>query len=555
MASFSDNINSRTLNDYIGVYADWAITRDGGGGGGSMRVDNHNDHSDGTLVVDFSNTSFRVYAIWQTLMDTADHEVEIDAFLDTDTSHTNNYAVVLRADAISTTYDVIDGYACGIRGVNGSSNTQAYIERIDNGAGTDLATSTITGGKNTYPTIKGQAVGNTIKLFIDGVEELSVSDSTYNTQKAVGVEGRRQLGSVNSQPFWDNFAAQDVSISTVPDAITTLAATPGDTQVSLSWTAPNDGGAAITDYTGQYRVSQWGGTPLDSDDFTSQSSGTQILPRTNWTASSHGTANASGWLTYKDGSLDVLYSSSNDQWMWYDTGVVNHAAKARVKTSLTNNAIGGVVVGVDTTNPYKHIGFELVYTGAGGPGGAEDKLILYYKTGTTAGSEETILWQDTSFGFSDETFYDLELAIEGGVVTAKIDGTVVHSAALSGAFQTAMAGWDPHGAGLISYNGSTNFDDMYVFGAPASWSTFADGTSTAASMTITSLTNGTEYDFRVAAVNSVGTAAWSNVVTATPVAAGFDGSYIYAPTAKRRLRTAGGSKLSLRDATGARWEV
>lgn len=36
--------------------------------------------------------------------------------------------------------------------------------------------------------------------------------------------------------------------ATAPDAVTDLAATPGDTQVALAWSAPADGGAAITDY-------------------------------------------------------------------------------------------------------------------------------------------------------------------------------------------------------------------------------------------------------------------------------------------------------------------
>ena len=44
--------------------------------------------------------------------------------------------------------------------------------------------------------------------------------------------------------------------ATVPDTVTTLAATPGNTQVALTWTAPADGGAAITSY--DYRVN--GGT-------------------------------------------------------------------------------------------------------------------------------------------------------------------------------------------------------------------------------------------------------------------------------------------------------
>ena len=52
-----------------------------------------------------------------------------------------------------------------------------------------------------------------------------------------------------------------------------------------------------------------------------------------------------------------------------------------------------------------------------------------------------------------------------------------------------------------------------------SWTTVADGVSSATTVTVTGLTNGTTYSFRVAAVNSTGTGAYSAAITAAPAPA------------------------------------
>jgi hypothetical protein len=56
----------------------------------------------------------------------------------------------------------------------------------------------------------------------------------------------------------------------------------------------------------------------------------------------------------------------------------------------------------------------------------------------------------------------------------------------------------------------------------STWSVYADGVGTETSATIEALANDTEYRLRVAAVNGIGTANWSNVATFTPEAAGGD---------------------------------
>jgi len=102
--------------------------------------------------------------------------------------------------------------------------------------------------------------------------------------------------------------------------------------------------------------------------------------------------------------------------------------------------------------------------------------------------------------------------VSGGAVTAP--GAPTGLTATAGNAQAALSWTAP------SSNGGAAITDYIVQSSPdgTTWTTFADGTSTATSATVTGLTNGTAYTFRVAAVNSSATGTYSTTTTATPAA-------------------------------------
>ena len=93
-------------------------------------------------------------------------------------------------------------------------------------------------------------------------------------------------------------------------------------------------------------------------------------------------------------------------------------------------------------------------------------------------------------------------------------GQVTGLSAIPGGGQVALS-WAAPGNGGSAI---TDYVIEYKLASDSIWTTFADGTSTALSATVTGLANGSAYTFRVTAVNAQGTGTPSAAAAATPVA-------------------------------------
>ena len=95
-------------------------------------------------------------------------------------------------------------------------------------------------------------------------------------------------------------------------------------------------------------------------------------------------------------------------------------------------------------------------------------------------------------------------------------GTPTSLAASAGNAQVTLSFTAPTGDG-VPEDYEAQFADSSGYGG-LSWSTFSDGTSTATSIVVTGLSNGTQYSFKVRATNAEGNSAYTSTVNATPSA-------------------------------------
>jgi titin len=438
-----------------------------------------------------------------------------------------DYAVEYSANAGQAWTVFADGTSTSTSAtVTGLTNGQAYVFRVAarNAVGTSayatymtpvypigvpdqVASLTATHG-NAQVTLQWQApsannVGGITDYVIQrstdsGATWSTLSDGTntdtsyFVTQLTNGTAYQFRVSAVNSVGAGPYSASTgNVTPRTLPGAPTGLTATPGNSQIALSWTAPaSNGGAAITDY--QIQVSVAGGAYSTVTKSASTATSYTATGLTNGTAYTYrvATVNSEGASAY------VTSSSVTPQ---------------TVPLAPTNVAgtVGNGSVTVRWSAPTDSGGSVIT-----------DYLIQYSTDGTswtTVSDGTSTVLQTTVAGLTNGISYTFRVAAVSAVGTGNYSTPssafipigppgAPTNAAISGGNTQMFASWTPP----TSTGGTpiTGYVLQYRRSTTTTWTTY--GTVDAVlEYTISGLTNGFTYFFRVAAVNAAGTGAYS----------------------------------------------
>ena len=321
-----------------------------------------------------------------------------------------------------------------------------------------------------------------------------------------------------------NYSASSPSVTpaTTPDVPTSVSGTAGNTEVTLSWTAPaNNGGSAITNYSIQYSSDEgtsWSEALLTGSTSTSHT----VTGLTNGTAYVFRVAavNALGTGSYSDQSAFVTPYIP-----WTEVTVGSNITMRDNATGLWWSKDQGAM---DWDTAMSYCG-NLSYNGAGaGSWGVptQDELMAAFNNGiNTQGRTGWItnfnpyFWSSVSYNTYQAWFVSLADLAHGGAtnpdgkfytyqvicVTNPDAPTAVTGTAGNTEVALSWAAPANNGGGAI-----TGYSIQHSLNGGYTWSEAISTGSTSTSHTVTGLSNGTAYVFRVAAVNALGTGSYSH---------------------------------------------
>ena len=361
------------------------------------------------------------------------------------------------------------------------TTNESSVCKYSNSSGTafgSMTSFTTTGGATHNVSLSGLANGTSYSYYV------KCQDNYSNT----------------SNDYLVSFSVSAIA----PTSPTSLTATPGNSQISLSWTAPSsNGGSALTDYLIEYKL-------------TSTST---------WNTFSHSASTSTSAVitSLTNGvSYDFRVSAINSVGTSTASGVASSTSIANLPAvtsqsasniSFTSATLNGTLTNTGGTNPT----IEGFYYGT---------TTSYGLSASSTGSFSTGSFQQSISGLTCGTTYHFaSFATNIAGTSTSTDQTFTTSACLTAPTSPTSLTATPGNSQISlswtapSSNGGSALTDYlieYKLTSTSTWNTFSHSASTSTSAVITSLTNGVSYDFRVSAINSVGTSTASGVASSSP---------------------------------------
>jgi len=285
-----------------------------------------------------------------------------------------------------------------------------------------------------------------------------------------------------------NPSAQTTAVPvSVPDAPTNIFATSSNAQATITFTAPFDEGSPITSYII---------TSSPGNISTTTTSTTGII-----TGLTNGIAYTFTVKAINSIGTGPASTSSNSVTPMTIPGAPINVSAVPGNTQATVSFIPPVSDGGSTI---------LYYTITSSPGNISTttSTTTGIVTGLTKGSTYTFTVTATNSVGAGPT------SLPSNTVTIFTEPSAPTNLAATVLGSSINLSWS-----VPASNGGTPITDYiieYQLSTGGTWSVFADGTSVNSTSTVTGLSNGTSYDFRVSAVNIIGQSTSSNIVTATP---------------------------------------
>ncbi|MFN9369178.1 MAG: fibronectin type III domain-containing protein [Planctomycetia bacterium] len=440
-------------------------------------------------------------------------ELEWVAPVDNGGASITGYKVEYSSNA-GTTWDVFSSSATSPTMVTGLTNGQAYVFRVSavNVAGTGAAGQS---GSVTPRTVAGAPTGVTgtpgnaqVSLSwtapasnggspITGYTVDSSSDggTTWTPAITSATTSATVVGLTNGAAYVFRVAAvtatgpgsfgQSAAVTprTLADAPTNVVGTPADRQVSLTWTAPPNGGSAITGYRVEYRSS--GGSTWTPGGTSTTTSAT-VTGLTNGVSYVFRVAAVNEAGTGAAGESGPVIPRTTPG---SPTGITGTAGNEKVELTWRAPATDGsspiteYVIAMSTS---RRTGFQPAATATGTRAvisGLTNGTTYYFRirARNAAGDSRPAL----SAGFTPFAPVAAPTGLTGTVSSGRVN-----------------LSWDVPAASprpVTDYVIQFRRDEL-----GAAWTTFSDLVTPARTATVTGLQNGVAYLFRVAAVNANG---------------------------------------------------